>query len=101
MNKDKKTLYIISFLTLVLLLGSLFVNFGNSKIVAVCILIPLSLANCFLIKRRHSLSINKKEVLLLSISGDYPDDADVDFKEIARVLRFLYPDSVGVRITIL
>lgn len=42
-----------------------------------------------------------KEVLLLSISGDYPDDADVDFKEIARVLRFLYPDSVGVRITIL
>ena len=66
MNKDKKTLYIISFLTLVLLLGSLFVNFGNSKIVAVCILIPLSLATCFLIKRRHSLSINKKEVLLLS-----------------------------------
>lgn len=42
-----------------------------------------------------------KEVLILSISGDYPNDADVDFKEIARVLRFLYPDSAGVRITIL
>lgn len=42
-----------------------------------------------------------KEVLLLSISGVYQDDANVDFNEFVRVLRFLYPDSVGVRITIL
>ena len=67
MNKDKKRLYIISSLILVLLLASLFVRVGNSKIVAVCVLIPMTPATCLLIKRRHSLSINKKEVLLLSI----------------------------------
>jgi len=66
MNKDKKTLYIISFTILALLLSALFWDVGSSKIVAVCLLIPLTFATCFFIRKRHSLSINKKEVLLLS-----------------------------------
>ena len=66
MNKDKKRLYIISFLILALLLASLFVKVGSSKITAVVVLIPMTLVTCLLIKRRHSLSINKKEILLLS-----------------------------------
>lgn len=66
MNKDKKKLYIISFVAFALLLSALFVDLGNSKIVAVCILIPLTLITCLFVKRRRSLSINKKEVLLLS-----------------------------------
>lgn len=50
----------------VLLLGALFVDLGKSNVVAVCLLIPLTLITCLLIKRRRSVSINKKEVLLLS-----------------------------------
>lgn len=42
-----------------------------------------------------------KERLLHSISGEYSDDADVDLLEVTKVLRFLYPNSAGVRITIL
>lgn len=42
-----------------------------------------------------------KERLLLSISGEYSDDTDVDLIQVARTLRFLYPQSAGVRITIL
>ena len=66
MNRDKKSLYFISVIMFVLLLGCLFVDLGNTKIVAVCILIPLTVATCLLIKRRRSLSINKNEVLLLA-----------------------------------
>ncbi len=66
MNQDKKILYVISSLAFVLLLSLLFVNVGDSKTVAACVLIPLTIATCLLIKRRRSLSINKKEVLLLS-----------------------------------
>ena len=66
MTKDKKILYIISIITLAVLLAALFVQFGNSKIIAACILIPLTLTVCLFIKKRRSLSINKKEVLLLS-----------------------------------
>jgi len=66
MNKDKKIPYAISFITLALLLSALFVKVGSSKIIAVCILIPLTVVTRLFIKRRCSLSINKKEVLLLS-----------------------------------
>ena len=66
MNKDKKRLYIISFSTFALLFAALFTDIGNSKWVATCILIPAAAITCFLIKRRRSLSINKKEVLLLT-----------------------------------
>jgi len=66
MNKDKRTLYFISVITFALLFAALFVNIGSSKIVTACLMIPLATATFLLIKRRRSLSINKREVLLLS-----------------------------------
>ena len=66
MNKDKRTLYILSLIMLLLLLSAFFVNVGSSKLVTLCILVPLTLAVCLLIKRRRSLSINKKEALLFA-----------------------------------
>jgi len=66
MNKDKRTQYIVSFSILAFLLAAFFVNFGNSKILAACLLIPLTAVTCILIQRRRAFSINKKEVLLLA-----------------------------------
>ena len=67
MNKDKRTQYIVSFSILAFLLAAFFVNFGNSKILAACLLIPLTAVTCILIQRRRAFSINKKEVLLLAL----------------------------------
>ena len=68
MNKDKVTLYVISAINFALLALALFLDFANSKIIAACILLPLSAATFFLIKRRKTLSVYKREVLaLLSI----------------------------------
>ena len=66
MTKDKRLLYMISFLSLAVLFAALFIEISNSKILAACALIPISLITCLLIKKRRSLSINKKEVLILS-----------------------------------
>ena len=65
MNKDKKVLYTISLIILAVLLVALFVDLGSSKIVAAIALLPLTFSVCFFIRRRSSLSINKREVLLL------------------------------------
>ena len=66
MNRDKKILYTISALTFAALLSLLFINVPNSKIVTACLLIPLTAVTILTVKKRGSLSINKKEVLLLS-----------------------------------
>lgn len=66
MNKDKRTLYVISVINFALLFSALFINIGkSSRIVAACVLVPLAVINFLLIKKRRSLSINKKEVLTL------------------------------------
>ena len=64
MNRDKKILYILSSSIFVLLLGSFFVKFGSSKILTAYLLLPLTLITWLLVKKRMSVSINKKEVLL-------------------------------------
>ncbi len=66
MTKDKKVLYTVSFLIFAVLFAALFVNVVSSKIVAACTLLPMAVATCLAIKKRRSLSINKKEVLLFS-----------------------------------
>lgn len=66
-NNDKKKLYAISALFPALLLAALFVSVGNGKIIAACIMLPFAVIVCALIKKRRSVSINKKEVLLISI----------------------------------
>lgn len=66
MQKDKRILYIISVITFVLLLGVSFVDTENSKITCAALLIPITLATYFLIRRRRALSINKRDVLILS-----------------------------------
>ena len=67
MNKDKKVLYTVSLIIFAVLLGTLFINVQSSKIVTACLLIPLTALTILAIKKRGSLSINKKEVLLLSV----------------------------------
>ncbi len=66
MNKDKRILYISPLIIFAVLLIALFVDIGSSKIVAACLLLPITVAVCLIIKKRGSLSINKREVLLLS-----------------------------------
>lgn len=66
MTKDKKVLYMISFAIFAALLGTLFVPVVDPKIFAAALLALLTPVVCFLIKKRSSLSINKREVLLLS-----------------------------------
>lgn len=66
MTKDKKILYLISFVIFAVLLLLLFANVENSKILAACVLLPLALATFFLIKKRGTLSINKASVTVIS-----------------------------------
>ncbi len=65
MNRDKKVLYIISFIMFGLLLLAFFIGLGDSKIVAACIVLLLTPLTCILVRKRNALSINKREVLLL------------------------------------
>ena len=67
MTKDKQILYIVSSTILAVLLILLFVNVENSRLATACLLLPLTAATLLIIKKRGALSINKKEVLLLSI----------------------------------
>ena len=67
MTRDKKILYILSTVTFVLLAIALFVDIGSSKIVTACLLLPLTPIIFFLIRKRRSMSINKREVLLVVI----------------------------------
>lgn len=67
MTKDKKFLYAMSLIVFAVFFAALFVDVGSSKIVTAILLLPITPMVCLLIKRRSSLSINKREVLLLSI----------------------------------
>jgi len=66
MNKDRKILYAISILIFVLLLAALFVDIGSSRIVTACLLIILTPLTLLIIIKRSSVSINKREVLLVT-----------------------------------
>ena len=66
MYKDKQVLYTVSLVTFAALFASLFVDLGSSKILAACLLIPLTVAVRLMIRKRCSHSPNKKEVFLLS-----------------------------------
>ncbi len=66
MSKDKKTLYLTSFITFAVLLITLFVDLGSSKIVTACLLLPVTPIVCLIIKKRDIVSIYKREVLLIS-----------------------------------
>ena len=66
MNKDKKKLYISAVTIFALLLASLFVDLGNSRIVAAILLLPIAVFLPILIKKRSILSINKREMFLLA-----------------------------------
>ncbi len=65
MTKDKKLLYATSLIIFAVFFATLFINVGSSKIVTAVLLLPATPAVCLLIKKRASLSINKREVLLL------------------------------------
>ena len=65
MTKDKKVLYVTSVVILAVFLLLMFVDVGSSKIAAAILLLPATFAVCVLIRKRTSVSINKKEVLLL------------------------------------
>ncbi len=66
MSKDKKTLYALSMTTFAVLFIALFINVKSSRILTAILLIPLTFAIIFFIRKRSSFSINKKEVLLLN-----------------------------------
>lgn len=66
MNSDKKKLYALSVFLFAVLTATLLVGRGNSRIVTAILMLPLATVTCLLIKKRSSVSINKKEVLLLS-----------------------------------
>ena len=66
MNRDKKVIYIISALIFAALSLVLFVDLGDSKIVTACLLLPLTALTLFGIRKRGSVSPQKKEVFILS-----------------------------------
>lgn len=66
MTRDKKILYISSIAILVFLLPLLFMEIENSRVVAACFLLPCSVLVSLLIKKRISLAIQRKEILLIS-----------------------------------
>ena len=66
MTKDKKILYGISIALCAALLAALLLCEWNGKIAAAILLTVFAVAICLLVRKRPSLSVNKKEVLLLS-----------------------------------
>ena len=68
MKKDKLKLYIVSAVTFAVLLAVVPFGLKDSKILTACLLLPLTLMTCMLVKKRASLSIHQKEALLL-LSG--------------------------------
>ena len=62
---DRKRLYIISSVTLAVLLLTLFAPMGRGRIIAAILLLPLAIISLLNIKKRVALSINEKQVLLL------------------------------------
>lgn len=66
MNKDKKILYTISLIAFAVLLGIFLLTAMNSKIVTAVAMAVIAPIVCIFIRKRCSLSTNKKEVLLLN-----------------------------------
>ena len=66
MNRDKKVILGLSIIIFAALALAFFVELGSSKIVAACLLLPLTVITVLFVRKRSSLSIQKKEVLLLS-----------------------------------
>ena len=62
---DRKKLYIISSVTLALLLLTLFAPMGRGRIIAAILLLPLAIISLLSIKKRVALSINTNQVLLI------------------------------------
>ena len=65
MSVDRKRLYIISSVTLAVLLLALFAPMGSGRIIAAILLLPLAIICLLAIKKRVALSINEKQVLLI------------------------------------
>ena len=66
MNKDKKLLYIVSTIAFAVLLVIFLLTAKNSAIFTAVAMALIALAVYFMIKKRSSLSIGKREVLLLT-----------------------------------
>lgn len=66
MNKDKKILYTISLIAFAVLLGIFLLTAMNSKIVTAVAMALIAPIVCIFIRKRCSLSTNKKEVFLLT-----------------------------------
>ena len=67
MNKDKKIIGTVSLAAFAILLIVLLLPINESKILTALLMTALALITRALIRKRSSVSINKKEVLLLSI----------------------------------
>ncbi len=67
MTLDKKVLYIISLISFAVLLALLFIDVGGTKLITALLITALAVATRLLVKKRSALSINKREVLVLSI----------------------------------
>ena len=67
MNKDKKILYITSLISLVVLLPIFFIGAGYGRLITAGLLTLIATAVCFLIRKRTSVSINKKEATSASV----------------------------------
>ena len=65
MNNDKKKLLIISSVIFAILLALFLFGADSSKIISAIVIAPLAVFTFFAIKKRGSLSINKREVLML------------------------------------
>ena len=65
MNQDKRKVLVLILILFAALLGSLFLKVDNSRVVAAVILVPFAVAASLLVKKRGSLSINKREVLMM------------------------------------
>ena len=65
MNIDKKIIYAMSGGIFAVLALALFLSVESSRILAACLLLPIAIVACIVIRKRSIPSINKKEVLLL------------------------------------
>lgn len=66
MNRDQKALYALSLLIPAVLLVVLLIHVDNSRVLTAILMLPLTVAVCLVIRKRRSLSIHKREVLLLT-----------------------------------
>lgn len=109
MNKDKKVLYTISIIAFAVLLVIFAVTAKNSVIFAAVAMALITPLLCILIKKRGSLSINKREVLLLTtviaalyviimlIAGTFVTSyKNPYFVNVERLLKIIIPSAVVI-----